>query len=134
MGKEHGMAGLNPGHLSLLDVIGNTPAIWLDRWVAHHKLDGRIPNQIKPIQDKPSLVIMPFQNLTNDKENEYIGLGLEVTLSSVLSKSERLTIPSKETGKLLQKNQLTDREIFEEFGFRYVLRGNVQGTPKNTYI
>ena len=36
------MAGLNPAHLSLLDVIGNTPAIWLDRWVAHHKLDGRI--------------------------------------------------------------------------------------------
>ena len=94
----------------------------------------QVTNQIKPIQDKPSLVIMPFQNLTNDKENEYIGLGLEVALSSVLSKSERLTILSKETGKLLQKNQLTDREIFEEFGFRYVLRGNVQGTPKNLRI
>ena len=36
------MAGLNPAHHSLLDAIGNTPAIWLDRWVAHHKLDGRI--------------------------------------------------------------------------------------------
>ena len=94
----------------------------------------QVTNQIKPTQDKPSLVIMPFQNLTNDKENEYIGLGLEVALSSVLSKSERLTIPSKETGKLLQKNQLTDREIFEKFGFRYVLRGNVQGTPKNLRI
>ena len=94
----------------------------------------QVTNQIKATQDKPSLVIMPFQNLTNDKENEYIGLGLEVALSSVLSKSERLTIPSKETGKLLQKNQLNDREIFEEFGFRYVLRGNVQGTPKNLRI
>ena len=36
------MAGLNPAHHSLLNVIGNTPAIWLDRWVAHHKLNGRI--------------------------------------------------------------------------------------------
>lgn len=56
------------------------------------------------VQDKPSLVIMPFKNLTGDDGNEYVSLGLGVALLTTLSKNERLTIPSEDTGKFFQKN------------------------------
>ena len=64
------MAGLNPAHLSLLDVIGNTPAIWLDRWVAHHKLDGRILAKLDYLnpgfskKDRAAKAIIDITNLT----------------------------------------------------------------------
>ena len=86
------------------------------------------------VQDKPSLVIMPFKNLTGDDGNEYVSLGLGVALLTTLSKNERLTIPSEDTGKFFQKNEIVDQEIFEKHGFRYILRGSVQGTTDNLRI
>ena len=89
---------------------------------------------IATVQDKPSLVVMPFENLTRDKESEYISLGLGVALLSTLSKNERLTIPSEDTGKFFQKNETTDNEIYDKYGFRYILRGNVQGAADNLRV
>ena len=90
--------------------------------------------QTRAIQDRPYLVIMPFENLTGDKNNEYITLGLGISLSSTLSKNERLIVPSEETGMYLKESKFDDEEIFKKYGYRYILRGNIQGSAKNLRI
>ena len=90
--------------------------------------------QTRAIQDRPYLVIMPFENLTGDKDNEYITLGLGISLSSTLSKNERLIVPSEETGRYLKESKSDDEEIFKKYGYRYILRGNIQGSAQNLRI
>ena len=90
--------------------------------------------QTRAIQDRPYLVIMPFENLTGDTDNEYIILGLGVSLSSTLSKNERLIVPSEETGRYLKESKSDDEEIFKKYGYRYILRGNIQGSAQNLRI
>ena len=97
------------------------------------QIDGN-ERKIASTKDKPFLVIMPFENLTGNQENNYIIMGLHTSLSSMLSKNERLIVPSEETGKHFAKNETTDEEIFAKFGYRYVLRGNIQGSPENLRI
>ena len=77
---------------------------------------------------------MPFENLTGDKVNEYITLGLGISLTSTLSKNERLIVPSEETGRYLKESKSDDEEIFKKYGYRYILRGNIQGSAQNLRI
>ena len=90
--------------------------------------------QTRAIQDRPYLVIMPFENLTGDKVNEYITLGLGISLTSTLSKNERLIVPSEETGRYFKESKSDDEEIFKKYGYRYILRGNIQGSAQNLRI
>jgi len=84
--------------------------------------------------DKPSVLIMPFENQTGNKDNDFVGLGITSNLISTLSQNESLLIPSGNTGKIIKKNSLPDKKIKDEYGIEYILRGDVQGVKGNFRI
>ena len=84
--------------------------------------------------DKPSVLIMPFENQTGIDENNYLNSGITENLVSTLSKSELLFIPSSHTGKFVAKNNLTDAQVRADYGIKYVLRGYVQGSSSRLRI
>ena len=77
--------------------------------------------------DKPSVLVIPFENQTGNKENDFIGMGITSNIISTLSLNEQLLIPSTNIGKFIQENNLIDQEIKEKYGIQYILRGSVQG-------
>ena len=81
--------------------------------------------------DKPSVLVMPFENQTGKKENDFIGMGITSNIISTLSLNEQLLIPSTNIGKFIQENNLSDEEIKEKYGIQYILRGIVQGIQGN---
>ncbi|SVA43443.1 uncharacterized protein METZ01_LOCUS96297 [marine metagenome] len=81
--------------------------------------------------DKPSVLVMPFENQTGKKENDFIGMGITSNIISTLSLNEQLLIPSSNIGKFIQENNLIDQEIKEKYGIQYILRGIVQGIQGN---
>ena len=81
--------------------------------------------------DKPSVLVIPFENQTGNKENDFIGMGITSNIISTLSLNEQLLIPSTNIGKFIQENNLIDQEIKEKYGIQYILRGSVQGVPGN---
>jgi class 3 adenylate cyclase/TolB-like protein len=81
--------------------------------------------------DKPSVLVMPFENQTGKKENDFIGMGITSNIISTLSLNEQLLIPSTNIGKFIQENNLLDKEIKEKYGIQYILRGDVQGGQGN---
>ena len=81
--------------------------------------------------DKPSVLVMPFENQTGKKENDFIGMGITSNIISTLSLNEQLLIPSSNIGKFIQENNLSDDEIKEKYGIQYILRGIVQGIQGN---
>ena len=81
--------------------------------------------------DKPSVLVIPFENQTGNKENDFIGMGITSNIISTLSLNEQLLIPSTNIGKFIQENKLSDDEIKEKYGIQYILRGIVQGIQGN---
>ncbi len=81
--------------------------------------------------DKPSVLVMPFENQTGKKGNDFIGMGITSNIISTLSLNEQLLIPSSNIGKFIQENNLIDQEIKEKYGIQYILRGIVQGIQGN---
>ena len=81
--------------------------------------------------DKPSVLVIPFENQTGNKENDFIGMGITSNIISTLSLNEQLLIPSTNIGKFIQENNLIDQEIKEKYGIQYMLRGSVQGVQGN---
>ena len=81
--------------------------------------------------DKPSVLVMPFENQTGKKGNDFIGMGITSNIISTLSLNEQLLIPSTNIGKFIQENNLSDEEIKEKYGIQYILRGIVQGIQGN---
>ena len=81
--------------------------------------------------DKPSVLVIPFENQTGNKENDFIGMGITSNIISTLSLNEQLLIPSSNIGKFIQENNLIDQEIKEKYGIQYILRGSVQGVQGN---
>ena len=81
--------------------------------------------------DKPSVLVMPFENQTGKKGNDFIGMGITSNIISTLSLNEQLLIPSSNIGKFVQENNLSDDEIKEKYGIQYILRGIVQGIQGN---
>ena len=79
-----------------------------------------------PLPEKPSIAVLPFNNLSGDPTQEYIADGISENIISALSKiSEILVIASNSTFTYKGK-PVKVQHVSEELGVRYVLEGSTQ--------
>ena len=90
----------------------------------------------KPIisADKPSILVMNFENLTKDEDNGFLVTGITSSIRSVLNNTESVKVPPSSTTAFIAKNEYSNTQIFQRYGFDFVLRGNVQGTGNKIRI
>ena len=95
-----------------------------------------ISDKSKPIisADKPSILVMNFENLTKDEDNEFLVTGITSSIRSVLNNTESVKVPPSSTTAFIAKNQYSNTQIFQGYGFDFVLRGNVQGAGNKIRI
>lgn len=79
-----------------------------------------------PLPDKPSIAVLPFDNLTGDKDQEYFSDGITEEIITALSKTPKMLVIARNStfsykGKTVKVNQ-----VAEELGVRYVLEGSVR--------
>jgi adenylate cyclase len=79
-----------------------------------------------PLPDKPSIAVLPFNNMTGDAEKEYIADGITEQLTTVLSKSPRLFVVSRNSTFTYKDKPAKAREVSQDLGVRYVLEGSIQ--------
>jgi len=79
-----------------------------------------------PLPDKPSIAVLPFNNLSGDPAQDYIADGISENIISALSKiSEMFVIASSSTFTYKGK-PVKVQQVSEELGVRYVLEGSTQ--------
>ncbi len=79
-----------------------------------------------PLPDKPSIAVLPFNNLSGDPTQDYIADGISENIISALSKiSEMFVIASNSTFTYKGK-PVKVQQVSEELGVRYVLEGSTQ--------
>jgi adenylate cyclase len=79
-----------------------------------------------PLPDKPSLAVLPFENLSGDPRQEYFSDGFTESVITALTKIPRLFVIARKSSFSYKGKPVTVRQVSEELGVRYVLEGSVQ--------
>ncbi len=78
------------------------------------------------LPDKPSIAVLPFDNMSGDPEQEYFSDGLSEDIITALSQLDQLFVISRNSS-FTYKNEAVDvRKVATELGVRYVLEGSVR--------
>src|SRR5262249_43229367 len=79
-----------------------------------------------PLPDKPSIVVLPFDNMSGDPQQDYFSNGITEVLTSDLSRIASLFVIARNTAFTYQGKPRNVQEVGKELGVRYVLEGSVQ--------
>ncbi len=79
-----------------------------------------------PLPDKPSLVVLPFQNMSGDPEQEYFADGMVEDITTGLSRIRSLFVSSRNSAFTYKGRAIDVRQVGRELGVRYVLGGSVR--------
>jgi adenylate cyclase len=89
---------------------------------------------VLPLPDKPSLVVLPFVNMSEDPKQEYFSDGLTEDLTSALSKISSLLVISRNSAFTYKGKAIKVQEVSREMGVRYVLEGSVRKADNQVRI
>jgi len=78
------------------------------------------------VPGKPSLIVKPFANISDDPEQDYFAEGLTKEISIALVKIPGIFLTMDETPAAQLSRQMSVAELGREFGVRYVLTGGVR--------
>jgi TolB-like protein/class 3 adenylate cyclase len=79
-----------------------------------------------PLPDKPSIVVLPFVNMSNDSEQEYFSDGVTEDLTTDLSMISSLFVISRNSAFTYKGQTVKPEQISRELGVQYVVEGSVQ--------
>ena len=76
--------------------------------------------------DKPSLAVLPFQNMSGDPEQEYFVDGMVEEISTALSRIRWLFVIARNSSFTYKGQAVDVKQVGRELGVRYVLEGSVR--------
>ena len=90
------------------------------------RLDAK-PTAAPPLTlpDKPSIAVLPFQNLSSDPEQEYFTDGMVEEIITALSRIRRLFVIARNSSFTYKGQAIDVKRVGRELGVRYVLEGSV---------
>ena len=75
---------------------------------------------------KPSLVVLPFANLSDDKEQGYLADGITEDLTTELARVPGLFVVSRNAAFTYKGKAMQPAQIAKELGVRYILEGSTR--------
>ncbi len=79
-----------------------------------------------PVTDRPSIAVLPFQNLSGDPEHEYLADGLSEDIITGLSRVKQFFVIARNTTFTYKGRAVDVQEVSRDLGVRYVLEGSVR--------
>jgi TolB-like protein len=78
------------------------------------------------LPDKPSIAVLPFNNMSDDPKQEYFADGITEDLITDLSQISGLFVIARNSTFIYKGKPIKIRRVAEELGVRYVLEGSVR--------
>jgi adenylate cyclase len=79
-----------------------------------------------PLPDKPSIAVLPFQNMSGDPEQEYFADGMVEEIITALSRFKWLFVIARNSSFTFKGKAVDIKEVGRRLGVRYVLEGSVR--------
>jgi TolB-like protein len=87
---------------------------------------GETAHASLPLPDRPSLVVLPFQNMSGDPEQEYFADGMVEEITTALSRVRSLFVIARNSAFIYKGRAVDVRQVGRDLGVRYVLEGSVR--------
>jgi TolB-like protein/class 3 adenylate cyclase len=78
------------------------------------------------LPDKPSIAVLPFQNMSGDPEQEYFADGMVEEIITALSRIKWLFVIARNSSFTYKGQPVDVKRVGRELGVRYVLEGSVR--------
>jgi adenylate cyclase len=99
------------------------------------------PNKVSPassqplaLPDKPSIAVLPFENMSGDPEQEYFADGMVEDIITGLSRSKSLFVIARQSTFTYKGKAVDIKQVGRELGVRYVLEGSVRKSGNRVRI
>jgi TolB-like protein/Flp pilus assembly protein TadD len=79
-----------------------------------------------PLPDKPSIAVLPFNNMSGDPEQEYFSDGITEEIITALSKVPKIFVIARNSSFTYKGKAVKVQQVGRELGVRYVLEGSVR--------
>ena len=119
-------AAFDQGGVQTLKNIARPIEIW------HWRTDAVVPEPATRPQvplalpDKPSIAVLPFQNMSGDPEQEYFADGMVEEIITALSRFKSLFVIARNSSFTFKGRAVDIKEVGRTLGVRYVLEGSVR--------
>ena len=87
---------------------------------------AKIEEMAYALPDKPSIAVLPFDNMSGNPEQEYFGDGITEDIITALSKIDDLFVIARNSTFTYKGKPVKIKQVAEELGVRYVLEGSVR--------
>jgi adenylate cyclase len=79
-----------------------------------------------PLPEKPSIAVLPFQNLSGDPEQEYFADGMAEEITTAIARLPWLFVIARNSSFTYKGRAVDVKQVARELGVRYVLEGSVR--------
>jgi len=79
-----------------------------------------------PLPDKPSIAVLPFDNMSGDPGQEYIADGFSENIITALSNNPYMFVIARNSTFTYKGKAVKVKQVSEDLGVRYVLEGSIQ--------
>jgi len=87
-----------------------------------------------PLPDKPSIAVLPFENMSGDPEQEYFADGIAEDIITALSRFSWFFVIARNSSFSYKGTSPDVRKVAEELGVQYVLEGSVRKAANRVRI
>lgn len=106
---------------------------WLQPWQSD--VERADPDKMSyALPDKPSIAVLPFDNISSDKEQEYFSDGITEDIITDISKISGLFVVARNSTFTYKGKAVKIRQVAEDLGVRYVLEGSVRRSGEQIRI
>ena len=102
------------------------------RAIAKQSSGGPAPPLALP--DKPSIAVLPFQNMSGDPEQEYFADGIVEDIITALSRVKWFFVIARNSSFTYKGRHVDIRQVGRELGVRYVLEGSIRKSGNRVRI
>jgi adenylate cyclase len=93
-------------------------------------MDGISPStpseRQRSVTDKPSIAVLPFENMSGDPEQEYFADGMTEEIITALSRIDSIFVIARNSSFTFKGRSVDVRDVARELGVLYVLEGSVR--------
>ncbi len=109
----------------LVVVVLSGVVLWTQVWKP--KVDSiQTEGTAAPAMEKPTIAVLPFDNLSNDSEQEYFSDGISEDIITDLSQITNLNVIARNSSFAYKGSTITIKDIANELGVGFVLDGSVR--------
>jgi TolB-like protein/Tfp pilus assembly protein PilF len=113
------------GECTLKNIPRSIPLFRVD-WDLKPPAVGDAAGNVPSLPDKPSIAVLPFVNLSGDRDQEYFADGITEDMISALSRFRWFFVIARNSAFAYKGRALDVKQIARELGVRYIVEGSVR--------